>query len=56
MNKRVENIVAVAIAVLVVVTAPVWLCAAVPWMICTSRSLRSVGAEANRLSGMEVLE
>lgn len=53
MKKAIENGVVWVVAVLAVVTAPVWMCAAVPWMICTGRSLKSVGQEANEMSGME---
>lgn len=56
MKKAIENGVVWVVAVLAVVTAPVWMPAAVVWMIATGRSLRSLMAEANGMSGVAEVE
>lgn len=56
MKKLGREVVAWVVVALAVVTAPVWMPAAVVWLICTGRSLRSVGLEANAMSGMVEVE
>lgn len=53
-RKHKENIVLVCICTAGLLTAPLWLPPAIVWMICTGRTLKSCGHEANAMSGWEV--
>ncbi len=51
-RKHKETIALVCVYTAGLLTAPLWLPLAMVWMICTGRSLRGCGNEANAMSGL----